>query len=215
MGLDDIMGFDAGAYTAKVRKMDAAELRQREVYKTRQIYSGSWSLGAGIGLAFFTAGISLAGSAYGLRRISIAEQKLAIVQEELKNRELALYKERKRDFLIPMAIGVVTMGVSCGSSIAIDVSSHIPTHDISSAAVQHAMLEPSAAVHGITDGARDQADSVLDTHVFGSAANCTTTSDVYAFTTGYQVGIHAASSAIKEAIVQTVDHGAQKMTKEA
>ncbi|CAD0083022.1 unnamed protein product [Aureobasidium vineae] len=214
MGLDDIVSFDAAAYIAKVRKMDHAELRKREICKTRQIYSSSWSIGAGVGVAFFTAGLSLVGSAYGLRKMSIAEQKLVIVQEELKSRELDLYKERKRDFFIPMAIGVVTAGIGCGSSIAIAASSHLPTHEISSAAVHHIISEPSAAVHGITEGAREQADSVLGTHVFESAANCTTT-DVYAFSTGYQVGVNAASFAIKEAIVETVDLGAQKMTKEA
>ncbi|KAI7328889.1 hypothetical protein KC315_g6424 [Hortaea werneckii] len=212
MGLHDILEFKASEYQSKVRGMSPAELREREICKLRQQYSGAWAAGVGLGAAPLTVGFSLIGSGWAWRKYSIAEQKLAIVQEELRNRGLPLYEERKRDFLIPAAIGIVTLGIGCGSSIAIAASSHLPSHDIAAAAVGHMASHPGAGVDGIFEGAQQQAEQVLAIPGAAQVTHCAT-DDPAAFATGHDVGVKVASFAMKEVVVETADRVAQRLTE--
>ncbi|KAK3392851.1 hypothetical protein B0H63DRAFT_530357 [Podospora didyma] len=78
------------------------------------MYPPAISITAAIGMAIATGGLSLASSPYGARRMYVAEKKLALIQTELTERSVALHEPMKRDFPIPLGIGIATMGIGAG-----------------------------------------------------------------------------------------------------
>lgn len=158
MGLDDLFEFDAAAYRAKVRTLSDDELRKRQCIKTRQHLGGAWSVGFGIGGEVFTGGLSLIGSAYGARRMSVAQQKIEIVNEEMARRGARNYEERKRDTLIPCAIGVLTAGIGfgiddlCASATLGTLATQELAHRTTEETAREALCHPEHFADGVKDG---------------------------------------------------------------
>jgi hypothetical protein len=158
MGLDDLFQFDAAAYRAKVRTLSDDALRQRQCIKTRQNLGGAWSVGFGIGGAVFTGGLSLIGTAYGARRMSVAQQKIEIVNEEMARRGAENYEERKRDTLIPCAIGVLTAGIGfgiddlCASATIGTLATQELAHRTAEETAREVICHPEHFADGVKDG---------------------------------------------------------------
>jgi hypothetical protein len=159
MGFSDTFEFDEGEYARQISnelKYPTHSLKQNEVVKHRQHISACASTGAGIGLAPFTFGLSLLGSAYGARRLYIANKKLEIIQAELTRREVALHTPTKRDFIIPFSISMATLGLGAGAdAVAVHATSQLATHAIAdhgTRAVSDVLQNPVSVCHGVADG---------------------------------------------------------------
>ena len=159
MGLNDTFGFDEAAYARQIsneEKYPTYSLKENEIVKHRQHVSAGASTGVGIGLIPFTMGLSLLGSAYGARRLYIANKKLELIQAELTRREVALHNPTKRDFFIPFGVSMATLGLGAGADVvAAHATSQIATHAIAdhgSRAVADVLQSPASMCHGVADG---------------------------------------------------------------
>lgn len=156
MAWSEILSFDCDAYAQKLKELAPAELKQREVRRTRQIFAASGKIGGGVGLAPFTGGVSLVSSALGGRQMWIAAKKLELVQAELKSRGIELYEPKKKDALIPMGINLATMGLGAGfSDLAMHATSEASANVVSTGGfgVTHALLQtPGSFVHALGSG---------------------------------------------------------------
>jgi hypothetical protein len=129
MGFSDTFSFEESEYASKISKYSLTELKKQEVIKHRQHVSASASIGGGIGVAPFTMGLTLIGSAYGGRRLYIASKKLEMIRAELEKREVELYKPTKRDFFIPLGVSMATLGLGAGvDSLASHATSTVAAH---------------------------------------------------------------------------------------
>ena len=115
MGLADFIEFDDEAYKMKVATLSTAELRQREVLKTRQQVSAAASVGIGAASAWAVGPIGLAVATCGWRRGHIADQKRDIIRDELKRRGVALHERTVADVAIPTLISLATATISAGA----------------------------------------------------------------------------------------------------
>ena len=86
MGLDDLLEFDGAVYADKLRNHTDAQLKIREVEKTRQFLLGFCSLGISIG----TGGLSAIWMGFSARNLDVARQKLKLIQAELMRRGVPL-----------------------------------------------------------------------------------------------------------------------------
>ena len=159
MGYSDTFGFDEAAYAKQItneKDYPTYALKQNEIVKHRQHVSAGASTGAGIGLIPFTMGLSLLGSAYGARRLYIANKKLELIQAELTRREVALHTPTKRDFFIPFGVSMATLGLGAGAdAVAAHATSQLATHAIAdhgSRAVADVLQSPASVCHGVADG---------------------------------------------------------------
>lgn len=114
MGLGDLFDFDEVAYRNLCSTLSTHDLRKREKDKKRKGTGGAVSMAVGGLMAIPTSGLSLIGSVYGARKLSIAEQKLDIIVAELHRRGIPQQKETARDILIPIITGAVGMGLEMG-----------------------------------------------------------------------------------------------------
>ena len=198
MGFGDLFEFDGAAYRARVKTMTWSELRKREVEKYRQQYSSSAAAGGGVGLAPFTVGLSLFGTAYALRCIDVAEQKHNIVVAELTSRGHALYKPDWKDAVIPALCGMA------GTYIGLGIGAAVPTDALNAAAgsfvtdntfsaMANVAGDPATLVAHATDGVQGQVNILADTTLIGGVtqAPMPTPGDSVA-TLGTAVGYTAA-----------------------
>lgn len=86
MGVEDTFGFDEDEYSLKLRSWSEDALLQE--YRAKQAELSSYRTGGGItaGIAFFTGGLSLLGSAYMIRQASIARQQRDLIEAEVLRR---------------------------------------------------------------------------------------------------------------------------------
>jgi hypothetical protein len=165
MGLSDIFdSFDAAVYRQHILSLQEPEIRQREIQKRRQLYGAGFKIAGGGALAPFTLGVSLVGSALGGRQYSIAEQKLAVIQQIMNENGWELHTETKRDVLIPLAStfvgmaagGAVDIGighvVSAGADMCVQQGVHQVAHHTASETFGAAMTHPVDFVNGIEHG---------------------------------------------------------------
>jgi hypothetical protein len=159
MGLSDTFEFDEEEYASKItdeQVYPTHRLKTHETAKCRQHISAGASIGGGVGLAPFTFGLSLLGTAYGARRLYIAKKKLELIQAELKRRNVVLHEPTKRDFLIPFGISMATLGLGAGvDALAANATSQVATHviaDHGTRAIDAALQSPGSFCHGVTDG---------------------------------------------------------------
>jgi hypothetical protein len=159
MGFSDTFEFDEDEYASKIsdeKEYPTHILKTQEIVKCRQHISAGASIGGGVGLAPFTFGLSLVGTAYGARRLYIAKKKLELIQAELKRRSVVLHKPTKRDFLIPFGTSIVTLGLGAGvDALAAHATSQVATHviaDHGTRAIGEAVQSPGSFCHGVTDG---------------------------------------------------------------
>ena len=214
--LDELFeGVDEASYKAKVKEMTIEDLRYRECKRHRQINSGSWSVGLGLGGAIPTLGVSLLGSAYGGRRMYLASKKFDIVAAEIDVRHEAHYQTRKRDWMIPVAFGAATLGIGLGVEA---IASDFATQAVSGAAdhgltaFKDVVHDPSSAMAGVGHGLETAGHHLVEaahsvTEGFTQATACAA-SDVA------NAGASNAAEAVGEAIGESIALFAGKETAE-
>ncbi|KAI1621993.1 hypothetical protein EDD37DRAFT_611490 [Exophiala viscosa] len=176
--LSETFDFDESEYARRIsneNEYPTLKLKTHEVAKCRQHVSAGASIGGGIGAAPFTLGLSLLGSAYGARRLYIAEKKLEIIREELVRRDVSLHKFSKRDFFIPMGVSVATLGFGAGLDVfAAHATSQVATHvvaDHGSRAVSDIVQSPGGFVHSVEAGASLQLHEIAHALTGHATAN--------------------------------------------
>lgn len=164
MVVADFFSFDEDEYKQRISSYTTERLVKQEVVKLRTQYMGSWSVGGGIGAAMFTFGASLAGSAYGGRRLYVANKKQHLIQDELTRRNVDLHEEQKRDFLIPLTAGLIGCGVTVGMEEVFMGATNVVADGLcapkGSSAVQQVIDQPADALRGALAGAAEQVDEM-------------------------------------------------------
>jgi len=153
---DTFQHFDPVAYARKIsdqKSYPTHKLKTQEIAKQRQHVSAGVSMGSGIFFAPLTMGVSLVGTAWGARRLYIAEKKLELITKELTKRNVPLHDTEAKDILLPLAIGVVTFGV--GNELS-NLAAEATCSTAAAAAAPHGMdavaavvQDPSAAIQGV------------------------------------------------------------------
>lgn len=164
MVVADFFGLDETEYAFRISKYETARLREQEITKYRQQISAGWTIGTGLAGAIFTGGVSLGASLFGARRLNVAERKLELIEDELINRGEALHEMTKRDWMIPLAAGFVTLGVGCGVETALQDLVPIPvsTNTLTSKATESMTSTAVAAAQSFAAGAEGQVHATVD-----------------------------------------------------
>ncbi|WYZ38048.1 hypothetical protein EsH8_II_001554 [Colletotrichum jinshuiense] len=158
----DFFDFDEREYAVRISTYDTDQLCKQEVAKTRQKYAASGPIGAGVGGAAFTADATLGVTGYGARRYYVAHKKLQLIQHEVTNRGYTLHEFQKRDFLIPVAASMISIGLGAGlGSIAAGSTNTSPMVDGVFAPSDTSIVEALVAnlgdtIGGALDGAAQQ-----------------------------------------------------------
>jgi hypothetical protein len=118
MTVEDFFNFDETEYAQRISTYDLTRLRKQEIVKTRQQVSASFTIGTGIGGAWWTLGSTLLLSGYGSRAMYVARKKLALIEAELRRRGVPEREPQKRDFWIPFSIGTAGSVVGLGVAVA-------------------------------------------------------------------------------------------------
>lgn len=164
MVVADFFSFDEDEYKQRISSYTTERLVEQEVVKLRIQCKGSWSVGGGISAAMFTFGASLAGSAYGGRRLYVANKKHHLIQDELTRRNVDLHEEQKRDFLIPLTAGLIGCGVTVGMEEVFMGATNVVADGLcapkGSSAVQQVIDQPVDALRGALAGAAEQVDEM-------------------------------------------------------
>lgn len=111
MTFKDFFHLNDEQFKDRISKLSDEELMKQDIHNCRTIHSGGYGAAIGAVEAVPTMGVSLVGSAIGLRRRDVAKQRLKMVHDEIKKRGLTVHKQTKRDYLIPLGIAGVSMGV--------------------------------------------------------------------------------------------------------
>jgi hypothetical protein len=126
MAFKDFFHLNEYKYAKRISKYSNTHLQKQDVVKLRQFFAGALSLGSGIGAAPSTCGTTLLVSGYGVRRINVAYRKLKLIQSELLSRGITPHEMTKRDFFIPIAAFIVSIGVA--DCVEIRVGSLMAAH---------------------------------------------------------------------------------------
>ncbi|KAK4569484.1 hypothetical protein LTR86_003247 [Recurvomyces mirabilis] len=111
MTLKDFFHLSESDFADRISKLPDEELLKDDIHNVRTTHSGAIGATLGAVEAPATAGLSLIGSAIGLRRRNVAKRRSEMIHAELEKRGLPIHRQTKRDFLIPLAISVATMGI--------------------------------------------------------------------------------------------------------
>lgn len=120
MGLKHFFHFNAEKYREEISSSDIAWLRREEVIQLRAVNGAGFAMAGGFVAAPLTAGISLAATGIGARRMNVSEKKLAIIRDILKADGQPLHKETTRDILVPLAANVAGFGVGGVVGVGLD-----------------------------------------------------------------------------------------------
>ncbi|KAI9881155.1 MAG: hypothetical protein M1830_007133 [Pleopsidium flavum] len=146
MAIEDLFHLDEVEDAQRISRYSDQDLMKQDVVEFRQIQAGAWSIGAGIGRAWFSFGATLAVSGYGGRRINVAVRKLELIHAELLSLGLQPHDPTKRGYLIPVAVGVAGCGVDTGVVHLVNPG----VNGVGAAALAHAHhlipLDPSGAL---------------------------------------------------------------------
>jgi hypothetical protein len=161
MTIGDFFSFSADEYARRISVYDTERLRKQEVVKTRQRYAGASSIVIGAGGAAFIFGGTLAVSAYGGRRLFVADKKLELIRQELRKRGTGLRDFHKRDVIIPLCASGVGVGLGFGlDEVAMAATNTIPMGSTmpSGGSVMHEVLNnPGDVAQGVGSGLSEQA----------------------------------------------------------
>ncbi|KAK0838674.1 hypothetical protein LTR03_011852 [Friedmanniomyces endolithicus] len=114
MTLKDFFHLSDEEFANRISTSTNEELLKDDIHNCRTTHSGMYGATLGVLEAPVTAGVSLVGSAIGLRRRNVAKRRLQMIHQELEKRGLPAHKQTKRDFLIPLGIAGVSAGISGG-----------------------------------------------------------------------------------------------------
>ncbi|KAI1372436.1 hypothetical protein F4677DRAFT_432289 [Hypoxylon crocopeplum] len=133
MPIRENFGFETDEYRAEVSRSSTALLQQQEIAMTRKFLVSSFAVGAGVGGAYFTGGLTGVIAAYKSRSTWVAHKKHEIIQAELSRRNVALHDVDFKDAAISYTAGTAAMlvGAEIGnfteSATNVDsMGSHVP-----------------------------------------------------------------------------------------
>jgi hypothetical protein len=93
------MGFfslSSSEYTERISAYSDGLLREEEISRMQQVYGAKLRIGAGVGFAVHSGGLSLVSAVVSGRSLDVAKHKLEMIQDELRRRNIPLYENRKR-----------------------------------------------------------------------------------------------------------------------
>jgi len=104
------------------------------------------AVGSGLGAATATGGVSLVGSAYAYRQIRVLEKQKGLIEDEMCRRGLPIPRERNRDLVAGVTIGLVSVGIENEFSKKIEGMWGQATSAFSEAALESSTV---AATHAL------------------------------------------------------------------
>jgi len=120
MGLRDTFNFDSDKYARHLKEYSDRELKKKHHQKCLQIIACNFSVGAGIGAAPFTCGLTLASSAYSFRQVDVLTSQKKLIEEECRTRKISVPQERKRDLAIGFGVGVGSAGLGAAIPVGVE-----------------------------------------------------------------------------------------------
>lgn len=207
MTIGDFFDFSETEYARRISFYLTDRLRNQEVVKTRQQAAAMCSIGTGVAGAIPSGGGTLLLSAYGSRRLYVAQAKLKLIRAELTKRGVALHELQKRDVLIPFAASIVGMGVGVGlEDAATAVTNTVPMaaglpsgSSVTQALATNSGDTISGAAHGIAQQAREMGHAILDANNGIPAAQDLAMQTTWVSATSAQeaVGFHTGMGAMQ------------------
>ncbi|KAI1407517.1 hypothetical protein F5Y13DRAFT_195259 [Hypoxylon sp. FL1857] len=107
MPIEETLNFNADKYRREVRSHSMQKLKQQEIATGRKIITGSFAVGAGLGAACFTGGLTLLLAGYKGRSTYVANKKHEILQGELHRRNVAFHDIDAKDMAIAGSIATI------------------------------------------------------------------------------------------------------------
>ncbi|KAK3075001.1 hypothetical protein LTR53_002098 [Teratosphaeriaceae sp. CCFEE 6253] len=101
-------------FAARLATLRDDELMKLDIHNCRTTHSGAYGAAIGAAQAPVTHGVSLVGTAIGLRRVNVAQRRLEMIHQELASRGLPAHRQTKRDYLIPLGVAALSTGVVAG-----------------------------------------------------------------------------------------------------
>ncbi|KAK4900518.1 hypothetical protein LTR27_002234 [Elasticomyces elasticus] len=132
MAIKDFFHLSEAEFADRISKLTDEELMKDDIHNCRTVHSGTYGAAIGAIEAPLTAGMSLMGTAIGIRRRHVAQRRLEMIHQELMKRGLPLHKQTKRDYLIPLGIAGLSAGISAG--VMDGVMGAIPADSLADAA---------------------------------------------------------------------------------
>ncbi|KAK3626607.1 hypothetical protein LTR56_019673 [Elasticomyces elasticus] len=132
MAIQDFFHLSEAEFADRISKLTDEELMKDDIHNCRTVHSGTYGAAIGAIEALLTAGMSLVGTAIGIRRRHVAQRRLEMIHQELMKRGLPLHKQTKRDYLIPLGIAGLSAGISAG--VMDGVMGAIPADSLADAA---------------------------------------------------------------------------------
>ena len=123
MGPRDTFNFDSDKYARHLKdkaKCSDRQLKKKHHQKCLQIMACSCAMGAGLGAAPFSCGVTLVSSAYAFRQMVVLGNQKGLIEKECRSRNISVPRERKRDIGIGMAVGIGTMGLGVAIPLGLD-----------------------------------------------------------------------------------------------
>ncbi|KAI1391838.1 uncharacterized protein F4822DRAFT_106950 [Hypoxylon trugodes] len=188
MPIKETFDFDADEYRQQVRGYSTAKLQHDETALTRKMLTGSVAVGAGVGGAYFTGGLTLLLSGYKTRSMYVSNQKHNIIQAELTRRNVGLHDIDAKDVAIGYTIGAAAavVGAEIGDfTEAVTnteaMGSHLPSGANESTGLT---VDPKTALEGV-GGQFDQ----LTEHLSGGNAADVAATVAASDATAYHAGM--------------------------
>ena len=113
MDLEDTLHFDSMEYASAISTISDNELYAIEIVMRRQTVRQPCTAIIGAVKSCVTLGVSAVVSLVAICKYDVAEKKLKLIEQEVKNRGLEQQRFRKRDIFIPAAKSI-TIGVVVG-----------------------------------------------------------------------------------------------------
>jgi hypothetical protein len=133
---DDLFGFNSATYRQRIKTNSPTTLENNIYRKWSQITGSMMGIGTSLTAAHFTIGLSLVGTGLSARRLSVAAQKLKILEQEWIQRGNRPLPQRANDHLIPITISMLSLGLgdvlTLGGSDAITHAGHHAIHHLTS-----------------------------------------------------------------------------------
>ncbi|KDQ54248.1 hypothetical protein JAAARDRAFT_196626 [Jaapia argillacea MUCL 33604] len=215
--VSQLIQFDGDEYRKQIRQRSDQEILAN-IYKKRcQETSSSMGLGAGAAAAAITHGVSAAASVvYGTRRLSVANQKLQILEQEWSRRGHSSPKHRIKDTVVPMVFGALSLGVGAGVDAAylhggieaVSAASSTGAHQLLSEGVPASSVGSSSVsalgqtISGTVDGFI-QGVAVVGGHPFVALAPRVADN----LSAAHAVGVYAGASILAPAAEHVVSSG--------
>jgi hypothetical protein len=113
-----VMGFfglSSSEYAERISAYIDGLLREEEISRMQQVYGAKLRIGAGVGFAVHSGGLSLVSAAVSGRSLDVAKRKLEMIQDELRRRDIPLYESRKRAAFVGFVKNLPRMALDGGT----------------------------------------------------------------------------------------------------